>query len=170
MSTQKSPPPLIIGSNTFVDILSIRNVPAKIDTGADSSAICVSDIKITRDHILKFKLFTPNSPYYTGKVIKRKNFKVGKYTSSNGQFEIRYRATLPIKINGKRLRVLFNLADRSENKFPILIGRRTLKHKFIVDVSLSPIKIKKHQLNLNDKLQKNPRQFYLKHKRGKIIL
>jgi len=173
MSTKNTKPkPDIIGSNAFVDIFSIKNIPAKIDTGADSSTIHASDIKVTRDHILKFKLFAPGSPYYTGKVIKRKDFKAGNFVSSNGQSEIRYRATLPIKLHGRRFRVLFSLTDRSKNKFPILIGRRTLKNKFIVDVSLRPIKTKGPRITprLNKKLQKNPRQFYLKQKRGKIIL
>lgn len=170
LKSTKSPKPDIIGSNAFVDIFSIKNIPAKIDTGADSSAIHASDIKVTRDHILKFKLFAPGSPYYTGKVIKRKDFRVGNYTSSSGHSEIRYRAALPIKLHGRRFRVLFSLTDRSKNKFPVLIGRRTLRNKFIVDVSQRPIKTSQGSLGLNEKLQKNPRQFYLKQKRGKIVL
>lgn len=160
-----------IGSTAHVEILG-RKVPAKIDTGADSSAIWASDIKVTKDNILKFKLFAPGSPFYTGKVIKRKDFKVSQVKSSNGQTEIRYRAPISVNINGKQIRISFNLSDRSKNQFPVLIGRRTLKNKFLVDVSKRSIATKttKITLVLNRKLARNPRQFYLKHKRGKIVL
>jgi glutathione synthase/RimK-type ligase-like ATP-grasp enzyme len=43
--------------------------------------------------------------------------------------------TLPIKIAGKRFRVHFTLADRSRSNFPILLGKRFLNKKFLVDVS-----------------------------------
>ena len=169
MSISNQPQLDIIGSIEYVKILG-RTVPAKIDTGADSSAIWTSDIKITKDHILKFKLFAPGSPFYTGKVIKRKDFKVAQVKSSNGQIEIRYRAPLSITINGKRIRAQFNLSDRSKNKIPILIGRHTIENKFLVDVSRRPIITKTIEttLALNHELAKNPRQFYLKHKRGKL--
>lgn len=169
MSASNQPHPPIIGSTEYVKILG-RTVPAKIDTGADSSAIWASDIKVTKDHLLKFKLFAPNSPFYTGKVIKRKDFKVSQVKSSNGQAEIRYRTSITAEINDKRIRILFTLSDRSQNQFPILIGRRTIKNKFFVDVSKRPVKPKTAVAtsNLNLKLTKNPRQFYLKHKRGKL--
>lgn len=169
MSISNQPQLDIIGSIEYVKILG-RTVSAKIDTGADSSAIWASDIKITKDHILKFKLFAPGSPFYTGKIIKRKDFKVAQIKSSNGQIEIRYRAPLSITINGKRIRSQFNLSDRSQNQFPILIGRRTVKNKFLVDVSKRSVKPKNTEFtpSLNRKLAKNPRQFYLKHKRGKL--
>lgn len=159
-----------IGSTEYIKIFG-RSVPAKIDTGADSSAIWASDIKITKDNILKFKLFAPESPFYTGKVIKRKDFKVSQVKSSNGQTEIRYCTTLSVNISGKQIRVSFNLSNRSRNQFPILIGRRTIKNKFLVDVSERAIIPKTSAtLTLNRKLARNPRQFYLKHKRGKIKL
>lgn len=160
-----------IGSTAQITLFG-RQVPAKIDTGADSSAIYASDIKITKDHILKFKLFAPSHPLYTGKVIKRKDFTVAQVKSSNGQAEIRYRANLPITLAGRRIRVTFNLADRSQNQYPILIGRRTLYNKFLIDVSKNAFaktpNLKSKQLN--HQLKRNPRQFYLKQKRGKITV
>ncbi len=169
MSVLNQPHLPIIGSTEYVKILG-RTVPAKIDTGADSSAIWASDIKVTKDHLLKFKLFAPNSPFYTGKVIKRKDFKASQVKSSNGQTERRYKTHITIGLNRKIIRASFTLSDRSQNQFPILIGRRTIKNKFLVDVSKRPVKSKTAVItsNLNRKLIRNPRQFYLKHKRGKL--
>lgn len=171
MQTKPVSPKSLIGSNLFVDVLNYKNIPAKVDTGADSSAIWASSIKVTKDHILKFKLFAPEYPFYTGKIIKRKDFSVIRVKSSNGQSEHRYRTTLSLRLNGRRIRVLFNLSDRSKNNFPILIGRRTLRNKFIVDVSTSAIKtslqpaakLKSHQPG------QTYHEVYSKQKKGEIL-
>lgn len=129
----------IIGTNTLVDIDEHRHVPAKVDTGADSSAIWASQIEVNKKGVLRFSLFGPKSPYYTGKIFERKDYKTVKVRSSNGQEQTRYRVCIPVTINGRKIRATFTLADRSRNLFPILIGRRTLKHKFLVDVSFNVI-------------------------------
>ena len=69
MKDEKLP---IIGSNVLVSICGRDKVPAKIDTGADSSSIWVSHLRIDKDGVLKFRLFGESSPFYNGKVIKRK--------------------------------------------------------------------------------------------------
>ena len=125
----------VIGTNTLVDIGEHHRVPAKIDTGADTSAIWASSIELTSKGVLRFALFDKKSPYYTGKLLERKEFKQVSVRSSNGHSETRFRVCIPIKINGRNIRATFTLADRSHNIFPVLIGRRTLKHKFLVDVS-----------------------------------
>ena len=130
----------IIGSIELVDVCGRKGIPAKIDTGADSSAIWATKIKVTEDGTLKFKLFGPNSPYYNGKVIKRKDYKVAVIRSATGQEQIRYRTHFTIKLGGKKIRVLLNLSDRKNNNFPILIGRRSISKKFLVDVSKTAAK------------------------------
>lgn len=114
----------IIGSTEYVNVANIKNVPAKIDTGADSSSIWASHIRVTKDGVLHFRLFDENSPFYTGKAFKRKDYKAAVIRSSSGHEQIRYRAYLTLKLKGRRIKVLFNLSDRSKNNFPILIGRR----------------------------------------------
>lgn len=158
----------IIGSSQFVEVCGRKNVPAKIDTGADSSSIWASDIKVTEDGILEFKLFGKSSPFYSGKVLKRSDFGVALVRSSNGAEQIRFRTHINLKVMGKTIRVLFNLSDRSKNHFPILIGRRTLSGKFLVDVSKKETKkVKKvTSVNLRKELEENPYKFYQKY--GKL--
>ena len=156
----------IIGSTEFVSIGKQEKIPAKIDTGADSSSIWASDIKVEKDGTLSFKLFAPKSPYYTGETIKSKEYTVSVIRSSNGNEQIRYRTTLPLKINGKIIKASLTLANRSRNHFPILIGRKTISKKFLVDVSKS--KIKRPPKNpktgpLNRELSKNPYKFHKKY-------
>lgn len=131
----------VIGTNTFVSIADIHNIPAKIDTGADSSAIWASNIKITKDNNLEFTLFAPESSFYTGNIITRspEEYRKVSVRSSNGETQDRYCTQIPLVVNGRKIKAIFTLADRSKNKFPVLIGRRTLKSKFLVDVSKSEV-------------------------------
>ncbi|MBR3257060.1 ATP-dependent zinc protease [Candidatus Saccharibacteria bacterium] len=163
--------PGIIGSTEYVSVGKsgiYKNIPAKIDTGADSSSIWASNIEITPEGILKFVLFDEGSDFYTGKVISRKDYKVAVVRSATGEEQIRYRTHLRLTVAGKTINALFNLSDRSKNNFPILIGRRTISGKFLVDTSIKnvpqPPKNPK-TTPLNDELRDNPREFYLKHKK-----
>lgn len=111
------------------------DVPAKIDTGADSSAIWATNVRVGRDGVLRFSLFGEGSPYYNGKIFKRTDFSVARVKSSNGTAEIRYQTHFTITIAKRRVKALFNLSDRSQNTYKILIGRRTISSKFLVDVT-----------------------------------
>lgn len=165
MSDVKLP---IIGSTEFASICGRKNVPAKIDTGADFSTIWASDVEIMKDGTLRFKLFGPGSQFYTGKVIKRKfsDYGVSLVRSSNGQEQLRFKTRISLKIAGKIIRATFTLSDRSQNNFPILIGRTTLNKKFLVDVSRTAIsrlsKGPKTAL-FQAELEKSPYDFYQKY-------
>lgn len=166
MTTGKTRNLEIIGSTEYVEIAGIKNVPAKIDTGADSSSIWASHIRITKDGILKFRLFDEGSPFYTGRAFKRKDFKAAVIRSSSGHEQIRYRAHLPIVLSGHRIKILFTLSDRSNNNFPALIGRRSIAKKFLVDVSKKhtsiPPKNPKTKI-IQRRLKEDPHKFHLKY-------
>jgi len=153
----------IIGSNTFIDLIGYaRHVPAKVDTGADSSSIWVSDVRVDKDGVLKFRLFGEGSSFYTGKTIKREKYKVALVRSASGHEQLRYRTQLSVRINNRRIRALFNLSDRSKNQFPILVGRRTLSGKFIVDVAESHYNTIKQlpSRRLMTRMHEDPYKFY----------
>ena len=139
-----------------------KSVPAKIDTGADSSAVWASHIFVDDDNRLHFCLFAPGSPYYSGKEYIKKNFVVMHVRSSNGQSQIRYAVKLPILLSGRRVLATFTLADRSQNAYPVLVGCRLLKGKFLVDVQRGSQKIATRQVSEElSKLSKvNPKAFY----------
>jgi len=127
-----------IGRNVYVDLVGhAKKVPAKVDTGADSSSLSASNISILPDGKLQFALFDENSPHYDGSLIETSDYSVSLVRSSTGHEEIRYRVTLPIRVKGRRIKAAFNLSNRSHNQFPILIGRRMLNNKFTVDVTMS---------------------------------
>lgn len=161
-----------IGSTEYVDIENYKSIPAKIDTGADSSAIWASHIEVTQDGVLSFQLFDKKSPFYTGEIIKRKDFKAAVVRSSTGDEQIRYRVHLSLFLSGHRIRALFNLSDRSRNAFPVLIGRRTISGKFLVDVSekhiASPAKNPRSKV-IQHHLEENPYEFHRKYMDKTVI-
>ncbi len=156
---------VMIGKTRKINLIGHSSgVPAKIDTGADSSSVWASNILVTKDGTLKFTLFDKGSEFYTGEVLERTDYKVAQVASSSGHVQIRYRTHLVIRLGGRRMKVLFNLSDRSRNKFPILIGRRTISGKFLVDVTKG-IKTEKRFNNttLNRELRTDPYKFYKKY-------
>ncbi len=155
----------IIGSNALVNVAGIKNVPAKVDTGADSSSIWASDIQVNAKNQLEFYLFGPKSPFYTGEKLIFDDYKVQRVRSSTGQVTIRYRVSLPMTVVGKRIKASFTLYDRSSNNFPILIGRKTLKNRFLVDVARTETKrpSKMNNSDLETEFQADPKAFHDKY-------
>ncbi len=125
----------IIGRADKLDLpeLGFVGVPAKIDTGAKTSALWATNI-IERDGGLAFTLFGPESPLYTGEEHFVPQFSLVTVASSIGAEQGRYKVVLLAKIKGKKLRTSFTLADRSKQAYPVLIGRNALRGKFLVDV------------------------------------
>lgn len=160
---------ITIGRNVAVDFVGhAKHVPAKVDTGADSSSVWVSNVSITPEGMLLFSLFGEGSPYYTGELIRREIYKVAVVRSSTGHVQIRYRTAFSMIIAGKRIRVTLNLSDRSRNKFPVLIGRRSISGKFIVDVQQADNPDTEQVFSLenerfNKELTENPYEFHKKY-------
>lgn len=124
----------LIGRREYVDfpLLSITHVEAKIDTGAYTSSIhCKHIEQIQKDgkDILQFKLL--DDTIHNVEVFTRKHIK-----NSFGEKEERYVIKTLIRIGKKRIRTTVSLSDRGNMRYPVLIGRRLLKAKFIVDVNL----------------------------------
>lgn len=131
-----SKPVTTIGPKELIDFpdFNLQQIPAKVDTGADSSAIWASNIE-EKQGVLYFVLFDRASPFYTGEVISKHKYSVASIKNSFGHTEFRYKITLKVLIAGRKVNVRFTLASRENNRLPILIGRRTLHGKFLVDVA-----------------------------------
>jgi hypothetical protein len=125
----------VIGRAEKADFGGIQiDVPAKIDTGAYSSAIWATDIK-EKDGELSFVLFGKGSPFYTGEVRTTRKFSIVTIENSFGHVEMRFGVEIGLSLGGKKFKAFFTLADRSKKIYPVLVGRKLLKSRFIVDVS-----------------------------------
>lgn len=155
----------VIGSTELVNVAGINSIPAKIDTGADTSAIWASNIDMKKDGTLVFTLFDSKSPFYTGEKIETHDYLVKTVRSSHGDIQIRYRVKLPVTINGKSFVTTFTLANRSRNHFPVLIGRHTLEGRFLVDVERSCVErpSSKKSIRLNKEMREDPYKFHQKY-------
>ncbi len=155
----------IIGNNAFVTIAGIQKIPAKVDTGADSSSIWATNIHINDAGELEFTLFGPSSSLYTGKPVTVDTFSVQQVRNSTGDVKLRYRVPLSMKVKNRKILAYFTLADRRHNRFPVLIGRKTLQNKFLVDVSkiATPRPATLENSDLNRELASDPRKFHQKY-------
>ena len=128
--------PKIIGRTVKLSIpaADIFDLPAKVDTGADSSSIWASNIQ-EDNGTLSFTLLNPSSDKYTGKEIKTTDYIKVIVKNSFGESERRYGVYFSVDIEGKRVKARFSLANRQLKSYPALIGRRLLNKKFLVDVS-----------------------------------
>lgn len=154
-----------IGTNTLVLLAKEPfTIPAKVDTGADGTAVWASNIYI-EDGEVCFTLFDDSSPYYSGIEYRTSEFRIVRVTGTTGNSEVRFSVKLAMIIEGKRINVWCSLTDRSKRRYPVLIGRRTLKNRFVVDVAkyaVAPIKHSK-KLHYYDAYIENPDKFAQEH-------
>jgi len=131
---------MIIGRREIVDfpMLQLLQLEAKIDTGAYTSALHCKDIKLCEidgKTTLCFKLLDETHPEYNEKEFHFTEFTKKTIKSSFGESEERYIIKTTIHLAKRRISLAISLTDRTNMRYPVLIGRRLLKGKFIVDVS-----------------------------------
>ncbi len=124
----------IIGRREFVSfpLLNLQHIEAKIDTGAYTSSLHCQQIKLTvvnNKKNLQVQLLDNSIHTIT-------NFTKKKIKNSFGEMEERFIIKTIIQIGRKKINTTVSLSDRENMRYPVLIGRRLLKGKFMVDVNL----------------------------------
>ena len=127
----------IIGKITRVDFprLGAEQVAAKVDTGAYRTVVHCEWIKVVKvrgERHLKVQFLLPGG---FEKTLRFRKFNRRTIKNSFGEKESRYCVTLQMKIEGHAVRSSVSLTDRSGMRYPVLIGRKTLRGRFIVDVT-----------------------------------
>ena len=130
--------------------LGLEKVQAKIDTGAYTSAIHCSKIHIEKLKDASTILVYTISGKRLGQGMKAKKFKTSEFKlkkikSSNGQVQERYVIKTKVKLFNKTYKTEFSLSDRSHMKNPILLGRKLLSGRFVVDVTEENLSFQYHQ-------------------------
>lgn len=115
--------------------LALEDISIKIDTGAYTSSIHCENI-VVENGILKCMFLDNEHPSYDKKMFAFNEYKSVKVKSSNGITEERYAVKSSIKLLGKTYKITLSLSDRKDMRFPVLIGRKFLSGKFIVDPQL----------------------------------
>lgn len=118
----------------FPDFATVGRVMAKIDTGAYTGALHCTKIREETTPEGKVLHFSPFD--HPDKEIALTEFAVRHVRSSNGTDQDRYFIDTVIEIQGETYPIVLSLANRSEMKWPVLIGRKFLrKNNFLVDVN-----------------------------------
>lgn|GEM_PF-343598 len=152
-------PQLIIGRFDKIDLpdFGAFNIAAKVDTGAYSSAIHCSRIKVGRKNgkrQISFRILDSHIPAVEHRRYVTSRFRKKSVRSSSGHVEKRYFIETHIILFGQKLVAEFSLSDREGMRFPVLLGRKLLKHRFLVDVALTDVSYQqKQQLALREKDQ-----------------
>lgn len=131
----------IIGRSEFIDFpeFGLNNIPAKIDTGAYSTALHSSKIWIEKNEDIEVLCFNLRDQDKKTRTIRCENFRQKNVKSSNGKKELRYIIKTTLIIAGKKRISDVSLTNRRNMKFKVLVGRKVLNNGFLIDVSKSNI-------------------------------
>lgn len=124
----------IIGRREFIDFpeLGISGIEAKIDTGAYTSSLHVEKIELRIENdvlVLCVSLDAEGE-----RELKFENFDRKTIKNSFGEMEERYVVKTIFHIGRRSVRSIISFSNRDNMRFPVLIGRRLLKGKFLIDV------------------------------------
>lgn len=116
--------------------LSLTDIDVKIDSGAYTSSIhCANfkEITLNNENYLEFVLLDKEHPLYNNKVFRTKEYTSKMVKSSNGIAEKRFMIQTEIFIFNATFSIYLTLSERKDMKFPILLGRKFLNTKFVID-------------------------------------
>jgi hypothetical protein len=127
----------IVGRKELISILDLElyDLDAKVDTGADSNALHCDDIYVDDDNVVHFKLHDEVHPSYHGKEMQMPLYRMKRVKSSNGVIQERPSIKVQVKLFDEEYTTVISLTNRADMKYPMLIGRKFLSGKFLVDVS-----------------------------------
>ncbi len=130
----------VVGWRELVHLpdLGLHAVPAKIDTGARTSSLHATVLEEFERDGEKFLRFAVDfEQQHVRQVCEAVHVDIRGITSSNGETQRRYVIKTPLKIGDVEFRAEISLADRSDMRFPMLIGRSSLRRRFVVDSGYS---------------------------------
>jgi hypothetical protein len=130
-----------IGRRELVDFpdLGLFEIEAKVDTGAYTSALHCSDIheETTANgaRVICFDLLDPSHPAYNHKRFRFDQYSLREIKNSFGDVQERYVIRTKIRLYEEEHEAEFSLSDRSDMKYPVLLGRALIRRRYVVDVA-----------------------------------
>ncbi|MFZ0488879.1 MAG: RimK/LysX family protein [Salegentibacter sp.] len=119
-------------------VLHLNDIAIKVDTGAYTSSIHCENI-VEEDGFLHCTFLDEEHALYNGRKFTFKDYDIVFVRSSNGMIQKRYQIQTTIKIFDKVFKISLSLSSRQEMRFPVLIGRKFLTKKFVVDTELTDV-------------------------------
>ena len=142
----------ILGRSDRVDLpgLGLEDIQAKIDTGDYTSSLHCLRAEVINDQ-LEFVLLDEEHPEFTGIKYTFKKFEQREIKNSFGEAELRFVIKTKVKIFDHIIKAEFSLSNRGNLKFPVLLGRKILRHRFLIDVTKKDLSFINKQLTTGPK-------------------
>lgn len=144
---------IIIGRKDVADFakLNLHAIEVKIDSGAYTSSFhCHKIEKVVKSgrEMVRCNFLDPGHPQYHEKEFYFEDFKIRNVKSSNGITEERFSITTEITIFEQVYSIELTLTEREEMKHPVLLGRKFLTKKFLVDTSKKNLSLKGKKMEI----------------------
>lgn len=133
----KRPEPRIIGVAEYVDfpVWGIRNLRARIDTGARTSALHVENVRELSGSRVRFDVRLRLRDPAARVAVEAKITRRASVRSSTGHAAPRLFVMARIRLGGRAQTIEVGLVDRSGMLYRMLLGRTALKRLYLVDVA-----------------------------------
>ena len=134
-ATSKKQARTLIGWSEYIDLpdWGIKDLKAKVDTGARTSALHVEDLVVRPDGHVEFHVILDR------KVRRRRHVRApivkwAKVRSSTGVYRTRCFVAARMRLGDIDKVIELSLVSREKMLFRMLIGRKALEHDFLIDV------------------------------------
>jgi hypothetical protein len=132
----------VLGRQELVDFpaFGLLQVEAKIDTGAFTCALHCTHQRVETaadgTSVLRVRLFDERHPQHDGQPLEFRQWEEREIRNSFGDVQRRYVIRAAVVLFGQAIETEFSLSDRSDLRFPVLLGRALLQQgSFVVDVT-----------------------------------
>jgi hypothetical protein len=123
----------IVGAVELIAIPAwgVERLPARVDTGARTSALHVENLSELGDGRVRFELGAGRETRALEATVSRR----GRVRSTSGKLEGRVFVMTRVRVGEVEVRIEVGLVDRAEMRYRMLLGRSALAGRFVVDVS-----------------------------------
>lgn len=140
----------IIGRREIASLpqFGLYHVDVKVDSGAYTSSIHVcscKEVELEGTMVLEVIFLDENHLAYDNEKHYFQEYRIKKVKSSNGHEQLRYFIKCTIELLGRKIKTEFSLTERKGMRYPILLGRKLLNKRFIIDTSLVNVSKKKNE-------------------------
>ena len=131
---------IVIGRKDTADFpqMELEDISVKTDSGAYTSSFHCHQIEFFSKQgadWVKCRFLDPLHPQYHEKEFVFRVYKIRNVKSSNGQVEQRIAIKTEINLFSNTYPIELTLTERADMKNPVLLGRKFLSKKFLIDTS-----------------------------------
>lgn len=131
--------PRTIGAAEFVDFpdWGVRQLRARVDTGARTSALHVENVRLVTGGRVRFEVRLRKDDPAARVAVEAKVSRKAQVRTSDGHEKPRLFVKTHVRLGDREQSIEVGLVDRRHMDYRMLLGRSALERRFLVDVSRS---------------------------------